>query len=340
MPVLDAFGADNFTTLSMTDAINKIPFVPGRAGALGLFEEFGVSTTTIFLEERDGVLSLIQTTARGAPAVQHSSNDRVARSLVIPHIALEDQIQASELQDVREFGSEGNHIGVQTEVDRKVAEMAMSVDATLENLRIGAIKGTILDADGTTVIANLFTEFGVTQLATVDFDFSVASVGDIRTDCHGIIRDMEDEMPNLVYDHVHSFCGDLFFDELVAHAEVREAYARWVDNGQAGEFLRQSLARRAFPYAGVMFENYRGSVGGTKFVADGDAHFFPVGVTGLFRNPFAPADFAETVGTLGLPRYAKQAVDQRFQRFVDVHVQSNPLPYCTRPKVLRLGTNT
>ena len=32
----------------------------------------------------------------------------------------------------------------------------------------------------------------------------------------------------------------------------------------------------------------------------------------------------------GLPRYAKQGVDQQFARRVMLHVQSNPLPICTR----------
>jgi len=49
----------------------------------------------------------------------------------------------------------------------------------------------------------------------------------------------------------------------------------------------------------------------------------------------APADFVETANTIGLPRYAKQAVDQQFARWVMLHVQSNPLPICTRPQVLR-----
>jgi hypothetical protein len=55
---------------------------------------------------------------------------------------------------------------------------------------------------------------------------------------------------------------------------------------------------------------------------------------------FSPADFVETVNTRGLPRYAKVAPDSRFQRHVDTHVQSNPLPYCTRPEVLIRGTRT
>jgi major capsid protein E len=39
-------------------------------------------------------------------------------------------------------------------------------------------------------------------------------------------------------------------------------------------------------------------------------------------------------------RYAKQAVDQQFARWVMLHVQSNPLPICTRPRVLIKGKRT
>jgi capsid protein len=31
--------------------------------------------------------------------------------------------------------------------------------------------------------------------------------------------------------------------------------------------------------------------------------------------------------------FVKQAVDQQFARWVMLHVQSNPLPICTRPRV-------
>ena len=44
--------------------------------------------------------------------------------------------------------------------------------------------------------------------------------------------------------------------------------------------------------------------------------------------------------TFGLPRYAKQATDQQFARWVMVHVLSNPLPICTRTRVLLKGKRT
>jgi hypothetical protein len=54
-----------------------------------------------------------------------------------------------------------------------------------------------------------------------------------------------------------------------------------------------------------------------------------------------PAQYlVETANTIGLPRYAKQAVDQQFARWVMLHVQSNPLPICTRPRVLIKGKRT
>jgi Phage major capsid protein E len=52
------------------------------------------------------------------------------------------------------------------------------------------------------------------------------------------------------------------------------------------------------------------------------------------------ADFVEAANTIGLPRYGKRAVDQQFARWVMLHVPSNPLPICTRPRVLIKGKRT
>ena len=100
MPALDIFSGSAFSMVALTDAINKMPFVPGRIGQLGLFREQGVSTTSVMIEEREGNLTLVETTSRGAPAVQHIANKRKARSLSVPHIALEDTILADEVQNV------------------------------------------------------------------------------------------------------------------------------------------------------------------------------------------------------------------------------------------------
>ena len=80
MPALDIFSSSAFSMVALTDAINKMPYVPGRIGQLGLFREQGVSTTSVMIEEREGSLNLVETTARGAPAIQNTTNKRKARS--------------------------------------------------------------------------------------------------------------------------------------------------------------------------------------------------------------------------------------------------------------------
>jgi hypothetical protein len=338
MPALDIFSGSAFSMVALTDAINKMPFVPGRIGQLGLFREQGVSTTAVMIEEREGALTLVETTSRGAPAVQHVPNKRKARSLTVPHVALEDTILADEVQNVRAFGSENQLEGVQAVVNQRLSEMASKMDATLEHLRVGAIKGQILDADGSAVIYDLFTEFGVSQHSEIDFDLDNATPapGAVKKKCHDIRRKIEDELGVVPYDHIHAMCGPDFFDDLITHPEVEKAYERWLD----GAFLRQGQARGSFEYAGILFEEYRGRVGSVDFTDASKAYFFPVGVPGLFRQYNAPADFVETANTIGLPRYAKQAVDQQFARWVMLHVQSNPLPICTRPRVLIRGKRT
>ncbi len=258
MPALDIFSGSAFSMVALTDAINQMPFVPGRIGQLGLFREQGVSTTSVMIEEREGNLTLVETTSRGAPAVQHVANKRKTRSLGVPHIALEDTILADEVQNVRAFGSENQLEGVQNVVNQRLSEMASKIDATLEHLRIGAIKGLILDADGSAVIYDLFTEFGVTAYTEVDFDLDNASPapGAVKKKCHDIRRKIEDELGVVPYDHIHAMCGPDFFDDLITHPEVEKAYERWLD----GAFLRQGQARGSFEYAGILFEEY--AVGG------------------------------------------------------------------------------
>ena len=98
---LDIFKGDGFSLIQMTDAINKSPFVPGRIGELGIFEEFGVDTTSIELEERQGQLYLIPSRPRGAPAVVNVQEKRKLRTLTATHLPVNDFIRADEVQGVR-----------------------------------------------------------------------------------------------------------------------------------------------------------------------------------------------------------------------------------------------
>ena len=57
------------------------------------------------------------------------------------------------------------------------------------------------------------------------------------------------------------------------------------------------------------------------------------GVPGLFQSKYAPADYMETVNTVGLPYYAKQWQMEGGKGRV-LESQSNPLHLCTRPNAI------
>ncbi len=330
--LLDVFAGDAFSVVNLTDAINRMPFKQSRIGQMGLFKQKGITSTIAIVEERDGVLSLLPTGARGAPPTVAARGDRRARNFTIPHIPLDATVMADEVQGVRAFGSESETDGVAQVVNDKIAEMRQSHEATLEYHRLGAIKGTVLDADGVTVVHDLFTEFECIQPAPVvggfaEFDFTAATPP-VKTTCMGIVRMIEANLGALPYDHIHAFCDATFFDALTAEAGVIAAFNRW----EQGRALREDM-RGGFPFGGITFEEYRGGIGTVDFIDAGACHCFPVGSPGLFSTTFAPADYIETVNTVGKPYYAKQQV-MDFDRGVMINTQSNPLCLCTRPMTL------
>lgn len=338
MSILDMFKGDPFTVQSLTDAINKVPFTPGRAGSVIDWNETGVATTSIAIEEKNGVLTLINPSPRGGPGSDIAKQKRTLRQLAIPHYQRDDAILADEVQGIREFGQENQVQTVQNVVNNRLAEHARDFDVTLEYQRIGAVKGIIVNGD-TTELYNLFTEFGVSQQTEVDFGLDNATPdGTVRAACAGIVRMISRTLGGVAVPGVYAFCSDAFWDALIKNAEVRASY---LNQQQAAE-LRGASAWQILDFGGIRFENMRGGVGeeeATSFIATDKAHFFPVGVPGLFRTVYAPADYVETVNTMGLARYAKQ-FPMPNDKGVSLEMQMNALNYCTRPRVLIKGKTT
>lgn len=337
MPSMDVFNSDAFSVFTLTGLVNKVPYVPGRLGELGLFDERGITTTQVAIERRTRTLSLVPVTQRGGPATQNIRDTRDMINLTVPRLAMADAIYADEVQNIREFGSESATKTLQREVASRNARMASNLDATLEHHRLGAIKGQILDADGVTVLYDLNTIFGETAHTEIDFLFGTATT-DIRGKCSEVIRTITDELGGLTTRGFHAFVGSEFFDKLRDHDRVRDTYL-----SQEGPALRERVPYQQFFYGGILFEEYRGAVGvGSWIEGPEDGYVVPLGVSGLFSTVFAPADYWETVNTTGLPRYAKTAPStDGFDRGRMLEVQTNPLSICSRPRaVVKITTST
>jgi len=329
----DVFQSRLFETVSLTAAINHQPYLPNYLGELGIFNERGVSTTTVFVEKKGETLQLVQSTPRGAPATPRETSKRDGVDFRAPRLLVPASLFADEVQNVRALGSEDQLQGITEKRDEKLAVAARDLDLTLEYHRLGAVQGKVLDADGS-IIFDLYSKFGIAEPAAIDFDLSAdgVSVREKATEVKRAINQALGAARGLVTG-VIALCGDAFWDDLIKVEEIKATYL----NQMAANQYRESSPLDDFRFAGFDWTNYQGY--GDAKIADDEVRFVPVGVPDLFETVFVPADYVEAVNTIGLPRYAK-AEEMRMGRGIEMETQSNPITYCTRPTALLKGTRT
>lgn len=323
---LGIFEADKFTLQELTAAINEAPALPSRLAGLGLFDEEGIQTTSLVVEKDVDTLALVPNQSRTATPVATGGSARSVTTFVTTHLPTQDTITADQIQNLRAFGTAGEVETMRDFVDKRLAKMRRRIDATVEFQRVGALKGQIIDADGVTVIVNLFTAFGLVQqthLMALDADATK-----VRTKVMEAVEKSEDALGSEPYERFRCLCGRDFFRSLVEHPNVVKAYERFQD----GAALRNDV-RDGFEFSGVVFEQYRGAIAGTPFIGADEAYLFPTGVNEMFITRFAPANYVETANTIGLPLYAKQE-PKPLGKGIDVEAQSNPISLCTRPRAV------
>ena len=315
----------DFNVTELSAAISNLPTRIGNPSDAELFRNIPGTTNVFSMEfyEESGIL--VPTTEWGGVAPKNSSGKRTAKSWTVPHMPLEDVVKAADVIGVRAFGTTQAET-VQGKVLDKLQAMKNKVDATLAYRRSKAKQGIIVDADGSTIL-NYFTEFGLSQ-QVVYFDLGTATTN-IAAKCQDVIDQIEDGLGQEVYSSIEVEVDRAFYDALTAHKNVREVFLGW---SSAESKLGRSNTS-GFEFGGLKFIVNRQKVGATPLVAASTGHAYPRGTQDVFLNGLAPADFNETVNTLALPYYAKQAGKQ-FDRGFDLHVQSNQLPIVAKPKAL------
>jgi hypothetical protein len=328
VPKLDIFNDDAFSLASLTASINTQPEGQAAPSELdALFDEEGITTTVVSIERENDSLILVPASERGAPGdvTLRPARDEIPFKTL--HLPTRGAIKADEVQGVRAFGSETELQTVEAIVAGRLRKMRSRIEATIRYHRVGAITGKIYDADGQKVLLDLYARFGITQQTVA---FTLAAEGtDVAQKIRDAKRKSEDVIAGTgVITGWLGICGRGFYDAFVGHATVKTAFDRWND----GQFLRDDL-RKGFTYQDVVWKEYYGKVGNIDFIGTDDAYLIPIGIDDLFITRFAPADFMETVNTIGLPFYAAQEM-MKMNKGVDLEAQSNPLNICTRPRAV------
>lgn len=329
MPSINIFEDDAFSLSSLTAAINEGPKTPARLADLGLFEEDGITTTTVEIEKSGDTLALVAAGERGAPGQQVAGDPRDVLHFGTIHLPQDSTIRADEIQNLRAFGSESELETVQAVVAKRQLKHKRQLDATIEFHRVGAIKGVVLDADGKRVLLDLYQRFGIAQ-KEIEIDLS-ANGPALRGQVLAVVEAVEEALGAATSTGLRAFCGKHIWAALVANKYLEETFKY----GPQAAALRGD-PRDSIEFGGIVWERYTGQVGTIAFIEADTAYVVPEGVPDMFITRFAPADHVDAVNTLGLPYYTSQEI-LRHGKGVELLSQSNPLNLNTRPAaVIRL----
>lgn len=318
------FEDDAFSVSSLTAAINDQEYLPGRISSLGLFREEGISTLTVQIEKDGDTLALVPAGERGTSGLVVGGTKRQLIPFNTVHLPERFTIKADEIQGIRAFGTRSELQAVQDVVNKRLAKARRQLDATHEFQRMGALNGQVLDADGKTVLLDIYKSFGVNR-QKLQMGLNSPDT-ELRVKCGEALDMQEEALGSVTSSGSRAMCGKNFWNKLIVHKSVKETYL----NTMQAASLRGD-ARESFEFGGIVWERYRGKVAGVSFVHDDKALLVPEGVPDLYISCFAPADYMETVNTQGIPYYSK-IEPLPFNKGVAGEAQSNPLHLCTRPR--------
>src|SRR5919109_904777 len=155
-------------------------------------------------------------------------------------------------------------------------------------MEVNALRGTVKDGAGVELY-DYFDEFGLTQ-QSVDFVLGTAGTN-VQAKCREVLRGIETELKGETMNGVLALVSPGFFDKLIGHAKVEEAYKYFSSTG--AQPLREDTRRR-FPFSGIVFEEYNATVtlstGATEtLIPANEGIAFPLGTMDTFVTYAAPA---------------------------------------------------
>lgn len=328
----------DFRLVDYSDEINKFPKVWSLVTSMNLFTVHNISTTIAQVEVVQEVLSDIEARARGGERNYIGSENAITKNFNVPFFPLDRGITASDIQNFREYGTGNTSKTVMSEIARVMRRIRASHTQLSEKLMAQAIQGVGAQL-GTSL--NYYDEFGITQ-ETADVDLT-----DSATDPYEvfeasvrrvIIANAQDLTDSFATYNVVGICGPDYFDNIIAHPLVSEAYANYESQqeplrrrlGMGGE----NVSVRVFRHKGVtLIEDLSGNF------ADTEAYFFPMGFPDMFRVYYAPADDVQYANTNGQELYLWYKEDQ-FNRQYKVESETSMLCVLTRPELVIKSTAT
>jgi hypothetical protein len=319
------------------DVVERVDHKPQLLGELGIFEPVYSRSQSIAIADKNRQLTLIPTSEIGAPPEEMVPEGAKVRLFSASRLAKGSTIYAIEMAGVTALPFDLQTKEVAEEATDRTGQILDDLELTWEHMRFGAIQGKVMDADGTTVLINWYSEWGIAPPNEVNFSLGTAGT-DVRKKCRDVKRAMQKAAKGVwtPATRVACICGDTFFDKLVNHTQIKETKL----GTERAVMLENIEGYSAIEIEGITFINYQGTDDDSSIAIDTDkARFFPVGARGAFKVGFAPAnEFKPYLNQKAREYYGLLLADPSGREAWDrVELYSYPIMICTRPEMLQSG---
>lgn len=333
--VADIFSQNAWGVIEVQEEIvEKVDFKPQLLGTLNLFSPIYSRSRTIGIVDRNGTMTLIPTSPNGAAPEELIPKGAKLRTMEAVRLAKGSTIYAIELAGVTALPFDEQTVEVADEVNDRTGQIKDDLELTWEHMRFGAVQGKVLDADGTTVLVDWYSFWGIAEPTEIDFELDDPAT-DVRKKCRDLKRLMQVAAKGVWTPgtKVGALVGDTFFDLIINHDQIKETKV----GTERAPTLENIEGYSSIEIEGIVFINYRGTDdGSTIAIGSEKARFFPIGARGAFQVGWAPAsEFKPYLNKRGQEYYGLLLSDTSGREEWDrVEIYSYPLFICTRPEML------
>lgn len=335
--------SNGLEVVDLTEEINEIDNQVGFVKSQNLFRTQGTSQNSIVFDKSINEITLLPQVHRGSRTKTYGKDRKVESfSLPLAYFKHGDAITADDIQGFRMPGQTDMTETLANVRLEKLTDMRLAADQTDEYLQIQALKGIFKTPEGA-VVANMYTEFGVTQ-KTIDFDLGNANspidqkISELKRHINSNVKNgMAAGVPKVIVDYD-------FYDKLIKHPAVVNAYIQYVNSG--AQQMRDDLASyeswgvtEAFTHRGVTFIAYNPvftlpeDAGTEAAFGAGEGIAYASNVRDLFRGYYGPANKLSLANQVGTKMYTFEYTDPKDECH-ELELEMAPLYFCTRPASL------
>lgn len=328
-----------YGVVDWTEAVNEVPNQYGWVKSQGIFNMTPTTQTSVLFDRNEKDITLLPAQNRGTRN-NTVGKDRAVKTFALPlsFFKHSEFITPEDIQNHRMPGTADMAETLANVRQNKFEDGRLSVDQTQEYMMIQALKGITTTPDGSELV-NMFTLFGIAQ-PTMDFQLDVETT-EVYNKVSELKRAVQSNIRSgSVIQGLDVICSETFFDALVSHANVKEAYMNWSSNSRYREEFSSYFSwgiSDVFVYNGVRFITYPASFNlpdGTSedAIEAGFAQVVPR-ARGLFRGYYGPSDKLTGANQPGRELFAFEYRDQRDENH-EIEFETAPLMFSTKPQVL------